>query len=121
SGRIGGGRARGGRGVPARRLAPRAERHCRAGYLWGGLRGAYAGVPSPRRDTRMAISDRLARQLAALPARPGVYLWKDAAGEIVYVGKAANLRSRVPQYFADDQGSPEREALQGQIADLETI
>ncbi len=69
----------------------------------------------------MAISDRLARQLAALPARPGVYLWKDAAGEIVYVGKAANLRSRVPQYFADDQGSPEREVLQGQIADLETI
>src|SRR5437016_13105919 len=69
----------------------------------------------------MAISDRLARQLAALPARPGVYLWKDAAGEIVYVGKAANLRSRVPAYFADEQGSPEREVLQGQIADLETI
>src|SRR5437879_5896443 len=69
----------------------------------------------------MAISDRLARQLAALPARPGVYLWKDAAGEILYVGKAANLRTRVPNYFADEQGSPEREVLQGQIADLETI
>ena len=69
----------------------------------------------------MAISDRLARKLAALPTRPGVYLWKDAAGEIVYVGKAANLRSRVPAYFADEQGTPEREALQGQIADLETI
>ena len=69
----------------------------------------------------MAISDRLARQLAALPARPGVYLWKDAAGEIVYVGKAASLRSRVPAYFAEEQGSPEREALQGQIVDLETI
>jgi len=69
----------------------------------------------------MAISDRLARQLAALPARPGVYMWKDAAGEILYVGKAANLRTRVPNYFADEQGSPEREVLQGQIADLETI
>jgi excinuclease ABC subunit C len=69
----------------------------------------------------MAISDRLARKIAALPARPGVYLWKDAAGEIVYVGKAANLRSRVPQYFAAEQGSVEREVLQGQIADLDTI
>ena len=69
----------------------------------------------------MAISDRLSRQLAALPARPGVYIWKDAAGEIVYVGKAANLRSRVPQYFAEEQGSTEREFLREQIADLETI
>jgi excinuclease ABC subunit C len=69
----------------------------------------------------MAISDRLSRQLAALPARPGVYIWKDAAGEILYVGKAANLRSRVPQYFAEEQGSTEREFLREQIADLETI
>src|SRR2546428_10487838 len=69
----------------------------------------------------MAISDRLARQLAALPARPGVYMWKDAAGEIVYVGKAANLRTRVPNYSAEEQGSVEREVLREQIADLETI
>src|SRR5206468_10319564 len=103
------------------RLATDPSRHCRAGYLWCGLRGAYTGVPPPRRDTRMAISDRLARQLAALPARPGVYLWKDAAGEILYVGKAANLRTRVPNYFAEAQGSPERAALTGQIADLATI
>src|SRR5215510_1747316 len=63
----------------------------------------------------MAISDRLARQLAALPARPGVYIWKNAAGEILYVGKAANLRSRVPAYFAEEQGSTEREFLREQI------
>jgi excinuclease ABC subunit C len=69
----------------------------------------------------MAISDRLARQLTSLPARPGVYIWKDAAGEIVYVGKAANLRTRVPNYFAEEQGSIEREVLREQIADLETI
>ena len=69
----------------------------------------------------MAISDRLARQLAALPARPGVYMWKDAEGAILYVGKAANLRSRVPAYFAEEQGSTEREFLREQIADLETI
>src|SRR5213079_1842789 len=113
--------ARHGRGPSRRRLATYPSRHCRAGYLWRGIRGAHFGVPPPRRDTRMAISDRLARQLAALPARPGVYLWKDAAGEILYVGKAANLRTRVPNYFADEQGTAEREVLQGQIADLETI
>jgi excinuclease ABC subunit C len=70
----------------------------------------------------MAIPDRLARQLAALPDRPGVYLWKDAAGEILYVGKAKSLRARVPSYFSpDDQSTPEREALARQIAAVETI
>jgi len=70
----------------------------------------------------MAISDRLARQLDALPDQPGVYLWKNAAGEILYVGKAKNLRARVPSYVGPDAGdTPERAALVGQIAGLETI
>jgi excinuclease ABC subunit C len=70
----------------------------------------------------MAIADRLARQLGALPDQPGVYLWKDAAGEILYVGKAKSLRARVPSYLSDsDAATPEREALARQIADLETI
>lgn len=70
----------------------------------------------------MAIPDRLARQLAALPDQPGVYLWKDAEGEIMYVGKAKSLRSRVPGYLADaEPTTPEREALARLIADLETI
>ncbi len=70
----------------------------------------------------MAIADRLARQLGALPDQPGVYLWKDAAGEILYVGKAKSLRARVPSYLSDsDPATPEREALARQIADLETI
>jgi len=51
-----------------------------------------------------------------------VYLWKNAGGEILYVGKAKSLRARVPSYFGPDAGStPERAALAGQIADLETI
>jgi excinuclease ABC subunit C len=70
----------------------------------------------------MAIPDRLARQLDALPDQPGVYLWKNAAGEILYVGKAKNLRARVPSYVGPDGGdTPERAALVGQIADVETI
>jgi len=70
----------------------------------------------------MAIPDGLARKLEALPDKPGVYLWKNAGGEILYVGKAKSLRARVPSYFGPDAGStPERAALAGQIADLETI
>jgi excinuclease ABC subunit C len=70
----------------------------------------------------MDVPPLIARKLAALPDRPGVYLWKDAAGEVVYVGKAKNLRSRVPAYFTPDhQETPERAALAAQIADLETI
>jgi len=70
----------------------------------------------------MAIPDRLARKLDALPDKPGVYLWKSAVGETLYVGKAKSLRSRVPSYFGPDGGAtPERAAPVGQIADLETI
>ena len=70
----------------------------------------------------MAIPDRLSRKLEALPDTPGVYLWKSAAGEILYVGKAKSLRARVPSYFGPDGGAtPERAVLADQIADLETI
>ena len=70
----------------------------------------------------MAIPDLLARKLDTLSDRPGVYLWKDAAGQILYVGKAKSLRARVPAYFpAEVQETPERAALARQIADLETI
>src|SRR5438105_13246025 len=70
----------------------------------------------------MGIPDRLARKLDALPDKPGVYLWKSAVGETLYVGKAKSLRARVPSYFGPDGGeTPERAALVSQIADLETI
>ncbi len=70
----------------------------------------------------MDVPALIARKLASLPDRPGVYLWKNAAGEVLYVGKAKSLRSRVPQYFAPDhQETPERSALAAQITDLETI
>jgi len=70
----------------------------------------------------MDVPALIARKLAALPDGPGVYLWKSDAGEVLYVGKAKNLRARVPAYFAPDhQDTPERVALAAQIADLETI
>ena len=72
--------------------------------------------------TAPRIPDALQRKLDTLPEGPGVYLWKDAAGEILYVGKAKRLRSRVRSYFAADfDASPKNRLLQRLIADVETI
>jgi excinuclease ABC subunit C len=66
--------------------------------------------------------EALQRKLEALPDAPGVYLWKDAAGEVLYVGKANSLRSRVRWYFGDEAAeSPRLQLLQQRIHDLDTI
>ena len=44
------------------------------------------------------VEPTLAEQVAQVPTEPGCYLWKDAAGTVVYVGKAKNLRARMRQY-----------------------
>jgi len=67
-------------------------------------------------------TDALQSKLDHLPDNPGVYLFKDRSGELLYVGKAASLADRVRSYFqrgADH--SPKTALLVGQIADLETI
>ena len=66
--------------------------------------------------------EALQRTLDALPDAPGVYLWKDAAGEVLYVGKANSLRSRVRWYFGDEAAaSPRLHLLAQRIADIDTI
>src|SRR5258707_2496463 len=47
----------------------------------------------------MSRLERLKERLKEIPARPGVYLHKNAAGEVIYVGKARNLRNRVGSYL----------------------
>ena len=62
------------------------------------------------------------RKLAGLPDQAGVYLWKDAAGQVLYVGKAKRLKQRVRNYFTTDfTDSPKNRLLRRLIADLETI
>ncbi len=64
----------------------------------------------------------LAPKLAELPDRPGVYLYKDAKNQIIYVGKAASLRSRVRSYFQESRvRDAKTDALVAQICDLEVI
>src|SRR5881394_2830692 len=50
------------------------------------------------------LSEQVRAKLDSLPAQPGVYIMKDKAGEVVYVGKAVSLRSRVHQYFQERTG-----------------
>src|ERR1700723_2499931 len=64
----------------------------------------------------------LREKVANLPTQPGVYLFQDAAGAILYVGKALSLRSRVRSYFLDKtQQDAKTGSLVRDIADLEYI
>ncbi|MGH7340335.1 MAG: excinuclease ABC subunit UvrC, partial [Candidatus Rokuibacteriota bacterium] len=67
-------------------------------------------------------SERLQRKLETLPDRPGVYVWKDSRGEVLYVGKARRLKSRVRSYLQPDRAlAPKDELLRRLIDDVETI
>ncbi len=58
----------------------------------------------------------------SLPKEPGVYLFKDSKGEIIYVGKAKSLRSRVGSYFSSSiNHSIKTQALVRSIADMDHI
>ncbi|HXE58289.1 MAG TPA: excinuclease ABC subunit UvrC [Gemmatimonadales bacterium] len=75
-----------------------------------------------RLEPMVMVSDALQRRLDTLPDGPGVYLFKDARGGILYVGKAKRLRGRVRSYFAPDVAhSPKNQLLVRLIADVETI
>src|SRR5581483_11521760 len=68
------------------------------------------------------VTQKFADQLKALPNKPGVYLMRNAAGEIIYVGKAAVLRNRVRSYFgAPASLEPKTRRLVSNIADFEFI
>jgi len=68
----------------------------------------------------MPIHD-LKEQIARLPEQPGVYLWRNAAGDTIYVGKARALRDRVRSYLGAAGLSPRHDALLDEIASIEVI
>ena len=67
------------------------------------------------------MNERLKQKLNELPASPGVYFHKNAAGEIIYVGKAAVLKNRVRQYFQKSHKDVKTEALVAEIYDTDWI
>lgn len=69
----------------------------------------------------MLANDSVQAKLETLPTKPGCYLFKNAEGAILYVGKAVNLRSRVRSYFHESVDSAKTRELVRRIADLDYI
>lgn len=70
----------------------------------------------------MALNDKIEEKLSLLQHNPGVYIMKDGAGKIIYVGKAISLKNRVTQYFRQNKShSAKVKAMVARIDDLETI
>jgi len=67
-------------------------------------------------------SERIEERLRRLPAKPGCYIMRDKDGKVLYVGKAASLRSRVPNYFRSPaELSPKIRAMVSHVEDFEYI
>ncbi len=70
----------------------------------------------------MPVPQSILDKVPHLPESPGVYLWKDGEGKVLYVGKAKRLRSRVRSYVASDhRESVKTRALMQQVEALDTI
>ena len=70
----------------------------------------------------MGVPDAILETIPHLPESPGVYLWRDANGKVLYVGKAKRLRSRVRSYVASDhRESVKTRHLMQQVGGLDTI
>ena len=60
-------------------------------------------------------------KLTHLPARPGVYLMRDKAGKVIYVGKAKDVRARVRSYFNNSDERSQIQFLLRRVEDIETL
>ena len=66
------------------------------------------------------MTPNLEAKIKALPVTPGVYLFKDKTGKVIYVGKANNLKSRAISYLSDDLGTKTAQMV-AIAADIDTV
>ncbi|OGL45490.1 MAG: excinuclease ABC subunit C [Candidatus Schekmanbacteria bacterium RBG_13_48_7] len=69
----------------------------------------------------MKDNNKLLNKINNLPIKPGIYQFKDQMGQILYIGKARSLKSRIQSYFSSGNKDPKTNELVQQIYDLETI
>jgi len=70
----------------------------------------------------MPLTASLDEKIEELPDRPGVYLYKDVAGDVIYVGKAQSLRSRVRSYFQPSADlEPRKRLMVEQVRDMDFV
>jgi excinuclease ABC subunit C len=72
-------------------------------------------LPAPTVESTVEV------KLATLPVSPGVYLFKDGSGEVIYVGKAKSLRARVRHYVRGGDGRVQIPFLLAQLTDVEVL
>ncbi len=67
-------------------------------------------------------TEQLKERLKNVPLKPGVYMYKDQAGQVIYVGKAKALRQRMRSYFqSEDRLHPKVRAMMGRVDDFDFI
>ncbi len=78
-------------------------------------------INEANQEKQVGALEVLKEQATSLPHHPGVYIMRDEAKQVIYVGKAKDLRARVKTYFLGGDGRAQIEFLLRRIATLETI